>query len=42
MSVLEATEIALGCLYSGDHAPDIERSTLKPLLKLALTNADFK
>ena len=39
---LKATRLALKCLYSSDHAPDIERSTLKLLLKLAVTNVHFK
>ena len=36
--VNEAIEIALRSLYSSDHAPEISRSTLKALLKLAVTN----
>ena len=40
--VSEAKEIALRCLYSSDHSPDLERSTLKLLLKLAVTNVHFK
>ena len=40
--VNEAIEIALRSLYSSDHAPEISRSTLKALLKLALTNVWFK
>ena len=38
----EAKEIALRCLYSSDYAPDLERSTLKFLLKLAVTNVHSK
>ena len=35
-------EIALRCLYSGDHTPDIEKSTFKFRLKIVLTNVYFK
>ena len=40
--VCEAIEIALRRLYSGDDAPQIDRSTLKLLLKVAVTNVHFK
>ena len=40
--VSEAMEIALRSLYSGDDAPQIDKSTLKLLLKLAVTNVHFK
>ena len=35
-------EIALRCLFSGDHTPDVENSKLKFRLKIALTNVHFK
>ena len=38
----EAIEIALRSLYSSDNAPDIERSTIKLLLKLAVHKFPFK
>ena len=38
----EAIEIALRKLYSSNLAPDIPRSAMKKLLKLALTNVHFK
>ena len=38
----EAIEIALRGLYSGNLAPDIARSAIKNLLKLAVTNVHFK
>ena len=37
----EAIEIALGELYSSNLAPDIPRSAMKSLLKLAVTNVHF-
>ena len=40
--VNEAIEIALRSLCSSDHAPEMSRSTLKTLLKLAVTNVCFK
>ena len=40
--VSEAIEIALRYLYSSDNALDIERSTLKLLLKLAVHKFHFK
>ena len=40
--VIEAIEIALRSLYSSDHAPEMSRSTLKTILKLAVTNVCFK
>ena len=40
--VNDAIEIALRSLYSSDHAPEMSRSTLKTLLKLAVTNVCFK
>ena len=42
MTVGEAIEIALRALYSSNLAPEIPRSTMKGLLKLALTNVYFK
>ena len=42
VQVSEAIEVALRSLYSSDNAPDIERSTLKILLKLAVTKVHFK
>ena len=41
MPVSDAIEIALRCLYSSDHAPDLERSTLKLMLKFAEKNIHF-
>ena len=38
----EAIEITLPSLYSSDNALDIERSTLKLLMKLALTDVHLK
>ena len=38
----EAIEIALRELYSSNLAPDIPRSAMKSLLKLAVTNVHFK
>ena len=38
----DAIEIALRSLYSSDHAPEMSRSTLKTLLKLAVANVCFK
>ena len=38
----EAIEVVLRCLYSSDNPPDIERSTLKLLLKPAITKVYFK
>ena len=40
--VSEAIEVALQCLYTSDTPPDIERSTFKLLLKLAVTKVYFK
>ena len=40
--VNEAIEIALRSLYSSAHAPEILRSTLKTILKLAVTNVCLK
>ena len=40
--VNEAIEVALRSLYLSDHAPDMSRSTLKMLLKVAVTNVCFK
>ena len=40
--VSEAIEIALCKLYTTDYSPDIEGSTLKMLLKLAVKNVYFK
>ena len=40
--VNEAIEIALRIQYSSAHAPEMSRSTLKTLLKLAVTNVCFK
>ena len=42
VQVGEAIEIALRELYSSNLAPDIPRSAMKSLLKLALTNVHFK
>ena len=39
--VSETIEIALRSLYSSDNAPEIEQSTLRLLLNLAITNAHF-
>ena len=41
MTVLKAIEIPLRCLYSSDDSPDIKQSTLKPLVKLVVTNEHF-
>ena len=41
VSVLEAIEITLRKLYATDYAPDIECSTLKMRLKLAVTYVYF-
>ena len=38
----EAIEIALRKIYSSNLAPDIPRSAMKSLLKLAVTNVHFK
>ena len=38
----EAIEIALREVYSSNQAPDIPRSAMKSLLKLAVTNVHFK
>ena len=35
-------EIALRCLFSEDHTPDVENSILNFRLKMALTNVHFK
>ena len=40
--VSEAIELILRCLYSSYILPDIERSTLKLLLKPAITKVYFK
>ena len=40
--VNEAIEIAVRSLYSSDHAPEMSRSKLKTLLKLAVTNFSFE
>ena len=40
--VIEAIEIALRSLHSSDHVPEMLRSTLKTLFKLALTNVCCK
>ena len=40
--VSEAIEIVLREYYKTDYAPDIEHSTLKKQLKLAVTNVYFK
>ena len=40
--VNETIEIALKSLYSSDHAPEMSKSTLKTLLKLAVTNVCLK
>ena len=39
--VSKAIEISIRCLRSVDHAPHIERSTLKLVLKLAVTGVYF-
>ena len=39
--VSEAIEVALRCLYSCDTPLDTERSTIKLLIKLAVTNVHF-
>ena len=41
-SIVSALEIALRELYSSNLAPDILRSAMKSLLKLAVTNVHFK
>ena len=40
--VNEAIEIALRSRYSSDHFPEVSRSSLKTLLKLAVTKVCFK
>ena len=40
--VSESIKVALQCLYSIDTRPNIERSTLKLQLKVAVTNFYFK
>ena len=42
IQVSEEIAVTLRSLYSIDNAPDIERSTLKMLLKLAVTKVHFK
>ena len=42
VTVEEAIEIALRELYSSDEVPEIPRSAMKSLLRLAVTNVHFK
>ena len=42
MPVGEAIEMAVKELYSSNLAPEIPRSVMKGLLKLAVTNAHFE